>query len=119
MERDVALFPNDKIGDALWKIQQAGEDLEKVREMEFSVLFPSQTLALQFGQLLLENSQKLSCTPFQNNEALPWEITTYPEMVLNYENISAYQALLETSSASLQGQFDGFYCLSLSSIWPY
>lgn len=119
MDRDLALFPSDNIGDALWKIQQAGDDLEKVREIEFSVLFPSQTLALQFGQLLLENSQKLACTPFQNNEELPWEITAYPEMALSYDNISAYQTLLETSSAPLQGQFDGFYCLSLSSIWPF
>ncbi|MDX2367885.1 MAG: ribonuclease E inhibitor RraB [Colwellia sp.] len=119
MDRDLRFFPNDNTGDALWKIQQAGDDLEKIREIEFSVLFPSQALALQFGQLLLENNQKLSCTPFQDNEALPWEITAYPEMSLNYDDINAYQELLETSSAPLQGQFDGFYCLSLSAIWPF
>lgn len=111
MKRDLALFPNDTTGDTLWKMQQAGDDLEQTREVEFSVLFPSQTLALQFGQLLLENNQKLSFTPFQENDEFPWEITAYPEMPLNYENISAYQELLETSSAPLQGKFDGFYCL--------
>lgn len=111
MNRDLTLFPNDNIGDALWQMQQAGDDLEKITELEFSVLFPSQTLALQFGQLLLENNQKLSFTPFQDNEALPWEITAYPEMSPNYENISAYQELLETSSAPFQGKFDGFYCV--------
>jgi len=105
------LFPDDKIGDALWQMQQDGGDLEQLREVEFSVLFPSKELALQFGQLLLENNQKLSFTPFQDNEALPWEITAYPEMPLTYENITAYQELLESSSAPLQGQFDGFYCL--------
>jgi hypothetical protein len=110
MIRDLTLCPNDNIGDALWELQQAGNDLEQPREIEFSVLFPSQALALQFGQLLLENNQKLSFTPFQDNKALPWEITAYPEMELSYENISAYQALLETSSAPLQGKFDGFYC---------
>lgn len=111
MDRDLTLFPNDNTGDALWQMQQSGDELEKTREIEFSVLFPSQALALQFGQLLLENNQKLSCTPFQDNAALPWEVTAYPEMALNYENISAYQELLETSSQQLQGQFDGFYCL--------
>ncbi|HCH69823.1 MAG TPA: ribonuclease E inhibitor RraB [Colwellia sp.] len=111
MNRDLTLFPNDKTGDALWQMQQAGDDLENTREIEFSVLFPSKKLALQFGQLLLENNQKLSFTPFPDNEALPWEITAYPEMALNYENISAYQKLLETSSVPLQGKFDGFYCL--------
>jgi len=111
MERDLTLFPNDNIGDTLWKMQQAGDDFDTVREVEFSVLFPSQALALQFGQLLLENNQKLSFTPFPDNTAMPWEITAYPEMSLSYENISAYQELLETSSAASQGQFDGFYCL--------
>ncbi|WP_114326205.1 ribonuclease E inhibitor RraB [Candidatus Colwellia aromaticivorans] len=111
MDRDLTLFPNDNIGDALWQMQQAGDDLEKAREVEFSVLFPSQVLALQFGQLLLENNQKLSFTPFHDNEALLWEITAYPEMSLNYDNISAYQELLETTSVPLQGKFDGFYCL--------
>jgi hypothetical protein len=111
MDRDLTLFPNDTIGDTLWQMQQADDDLDKTREVEFSVLFPSQALALEFGQLLLENSQKLSCTPFQDNEELPWEITAYPEMSLNYQDISAYQELLETSSAPSQGKFDGFYCL--------
>ena len=110
MSRDLDLFPNDNIGDALWKMQQAGDDLEQPREVEFSVLFPSQALALQFGQLLLENNQKLSFTPFQESEEYPWEITAYPNMPLNHENISAYQTLLVTSSEPLKGKFDGFYC---------
>ena len=111
MSRDLSLFPDDNIGDALWQMQQDNCDLDQAREVEFSVLFPSQSLALQFGQLLLENNQKLSFTPFQDNEEYPWEITAYPHMPPNYENISAYQALLATSCEPLQGKFDGFYCL--------
>lgn len=111
MNRDLSFFPNDTIGDALWQMQQAGDNLDQIREVEFSVLFPSQALALQFGQLLLENNQKLSFTPFQDNDEYPWEITAYPDMPLNYESISAYIELLETSSSPLQGKFDGFYCL--------
>ena len=111
MNRDDKLYPKDAIGDFLWQQLRAGADLEVAIEIEFSVLFPSQELALQFGQRLLENNQKLSFTPFEGNEEYPWEITTYPEMPLNYENISAYQELLETSSASMHGLFDGFYCL--------
>ena len=115
MIRDLTLFPSDNIGDTLWQMQQAGDNLEQLREVEFSVLFPSQALALQFGQLLLENNQKLSFTSFQGNDEYPWEITAYPEMPLSYENICAYQDLLETSSDPLNGKFDGFYCLSLQS----
>lgn len=115
MSRDLTLYPNDPIGDFLWQIHQTGKELDEPKEVEFSVLFPTQALALQFGQLLLENNQKLSFTPFDGDEAYPWEITAYPEMPLNYENISAYQELLETSSEPLKGKSDGFYCLSLQT----
>jgi len=111
MSRDLILYPNDNTGEYLWQRQQAGDDLEQSREVEFSVLFPTQALALKFGQLLLENNQKLSFTPFQDNDEYPWEITAYPEMPLSYENISAYLELLKTSSEPLKGKFDGFYCL--------
>jgi hypothetical protein len=111
MERDLSLFPNDIAGDFLWQIQQSGDVLEQTKEVEFSVLFPSQVLALKFGQLLLENNQKLSFTPFQENEEYPWEITAYPEMPLNHENLIAYQALLEDSCEPFEGKFDGMYCL--------
>jgi hypothetical protein len=111
MDRNLTFFPANKTGDVLWEMQQAGGDLEQAREVEFSVLFPSEALALKFGQLLLENNQKLSCTPFQDNSALPWEVTAYPEMSLSYENVSTYQELLETTSEQFEGKFDGFYCL--------
>lgn len=118
MSRNLTLFPEDNIGDALWKMHEAGDDLSLLREIEFSVLFPKEELALKFGQLLLENNQKLSFCPFQSNDDYPWEITAYPEIVPNYENISAYQELLITSSEPLQGCFDGWYCLA-SSKMPY
>ena len=65
------MFPEDEIGNTLWQMQQKGDELLNEREVEFSVLFPSQELALKFGQLLLENNQKLSFTPYEANEELP------------------------------------------------
>ncbi|TMM46835.1 ribonuclease E inhibitor RraB [Colwellia ponticola] len=109
MTRDLTLFPEDDIGNTLWQMQEKGEDLLSEREIEFSILFSEQALALKFGQLLLENNQKISFTPSQARADLPWEITAYPQMPVSYENITSYQALLETSAEPLQGQFDGVY----------
>jgi len=109
MTRDLAIFPEDEIGNTLWQMQENGEDLISEREIEFSVLFPEQELALKFGQLLLENNQKLSFTPSEAHSDLPWEITAYPQMPVTHENIISYQELLESSSAPLKGQFDGVY----------
>ena len=112
MDRDLTLFPEDEIGNALWELQQNGNDLLNEREIEFSVLFPSQELALQFGQLLLENNQKLSFTPYEANPELPWEITAYPYMPASYESIIGYKALLVSTAAHLKGEFAGVYFIS-------
>ena len=109
MTRDLALYPEDEIGNTLWQMNESGEDLISEREIEFSILFPSQELALKFGQLLLENNQKLSFTPSEAHPDLPWEITAYPQMAATYEKITSYQELLESSAAPLEGQFDGVY----------
>lgn len=110
MTRDFTLFPEDDIGNALWQLQAQGTDLSAEHEVEFSVIFPTQEQALKFGHMLLENGQKLSFSPFQANPALPWEITAYPFMPLSYENIVAYQALLQEHCQAFGGQFDGWYC---------
>lgn len=112
MSRDLTIFPEDDIGNTLWQRQLNGDELLNEREIEFSVLFPSQALALQFGQLLLENNQKLSFTPYEANPELPWEITAYPYMSATYENITNYQALLATNAAPLSGEFAGVYFIS-------
>ena len=109
MTRDLALYQEDEIGNTLWQMQENGEDLVNEREIEFSVLFPEEEFALKFGQLLLENNQKLSFTPSEAHADLHWEITAYPQMAVTYENIISYQELLESSAAPLKGQFDGVY----------
>ncbi|TYK66384.1 ribonuclease E inhibitor RraB [Colwellia echini] len=109
MSRDLTLFPEDEIGDTLWQMQETGEDLAIEREIEFSVLFSSKDLALEFGQILLENNQKLSFTPFEGDELLTWEVTAYPFMLPSYENIVSYQELLVASGEPLQAQFNGVF----------
>ncbi|SEL67784.1 Regulator of ribonuclease activity B [Colwellia chukchiensis] len=114
MQRNEELFPHDNVGNALWEMLTAGDDLTKEREFEFSVIFSEQSQALKFGQLLLENNQKLSFCPYQGEEGFPWEITAYPFMAASYENIAAYQELLTTSAEPFAGKYDGWYCLDAS-----
>lgn len=110
MKRDLTLFPEDNVGNALWQMMNDGDDLNQEREIEFSVIFPSEDAALKFGQMLLENNQKLSFSPYDGNEEFPWEITAYPFVGASYENISSYQNLLISSAEPLGGQYDCFYC---------
>lgn len=114
MKRDLTLFPEDETGDSLWSMVLAGETLSKIKEVEFSVLFPHKDNAINFGRLLLENGQKVSFSPYQGDKSHPWEITAYPQMNLTYENVIAYRHLLVSSAEPLEGKYDGWYCISAS-----
>lgn len=109
MERDLTLFPENDIGEYLWNALNSGYDLTQAIEIEFTVIFKTQEQALKFGNLLLENNQKLSMCSFEENETHPWEITAYPVTNASYENIIAYKGLLVDGAASFEGVFDGFY----------
>lgn len=111
-QRDESFFPHDSDGDRLWVIAQQGYDLNEPAEVEFSMIFPTRVLALEFGHVLLENNQKLSFCQYHGDEEYPWEITAYPVMPLSYENLAAYQSLLETHGAEFQGKYDGWFCLA-------
>jgi len=113
MNRDLTLFPEDNVGNALWQMMIDGDDLNQAREIEFSVVFSTEEAALKFGKLLLENNQKLSFSPYEENADFPWEITAYPFVAASYENISSYQNLLISSAEPFGGQYDGFYCAAV------
>lgn len=112
-KRDFSLYPQDNIGDALWKMLDEGDDLKQAREIEFSVIFPNKVLALKFGHLLLENNQKLSFCSYDGDKEFPWEITAYPYIVANYESILAYQEFLISNASAFEGKYDGFYSLAV------
>jgi len=115
VERDKNYFPDNPLGNTVWQaVNKFGEEvINQQLEIEFSVLFPSEQQALKFGQLLLENGQKLSFSTYEANPAFPWEITAYPTMPFSVENIMAYQQLLEQHCTAFEGQYDGWYCPAL------
>lgn len=110
MVRDKSLFPDDANGDRLWRIFQINQDQLQEVEVEFSTILPTQELALEFGQFLLEKNQKLSFCQYHGDENNPWEITAYPTMDLTYENVANYQALLEGNVQTYKGHYDGWFC---------
>ena len=114
IERELTLFPEDETGNMLWQLLNEGVDLNQPVEIEFSMVFPTQQQALNFGHILLENNQKISFSPYDAHATHKWEITAYPPMSLTYQNILGYQQLLESHSEDYSGIFDGWYCASAS-----
>lgn len=58
MARDYSRSPDDDNGDVLWNMAQDGDSLIKRREINFSIIYPSEDAALEFAVHLLRNGQK-------------------------------------------------------------
>lgn len=110
MTRDNQQFPPNDNGDILWQMQQAGDKLDIPRDIEFTVAFVNEDEAIKFGEVLLANRQKILLSDVEGQR--PFEILVTVNMLPNYEDISGYQALLESHAAPLNGINDGWGCFS-------
>lgn len=104
-------FPDDENGDVLRQMAEQGDDLSVAREIDFSVIFPTEEAALQFAVLLLRNGQKVSFSEYEEDEERPWEVQAHPFMVPTHDNISGYESLLASEAESLGGLNDGWGCV--------
>lgn len=108
MNRDLSLFPDDENGDVLWNMQEDGDDLSIPREVDFSVIFPTEDAALKFAVLLLKDEQKVSFSKYDGNDELPWQVQAHPIMEPTHENITGYEAQLAEEAAKYGGRNDGW-----------
>jgi len=108
MKRDFTKFPDDDNGDVLWNMQRDGDNLAVAREIDFSVVFPTEDSALEFAVLLLRNDQKVSFSAYEESEEMPWQVQAHPTMEPTHENISGYEAQLAEDAARFGGQNDGW-----------
>ncbi len=112
MTRDPDLYPADENGDVLWQMVEEGDDLSLPREVDFSVLFPTEEAALAFAVHLLQNEQKVSMGPYEDDEEMPWQVQAHPFMLPTHGNISGFEALLGTDAAGHGGRNDGWGCMA-------
>ncbi len=108
MKRDFKQFPDDENGDVLWRMKQHGDNLSVAREVDFSVIFPTEEAALNFAVHLLKNEQKVSFSKYPENDEMPWQVQAHPFMVPTHEAISGYEAQLGEDAAKFDGRNDGW-----------
>ena len=110
MSRDYEHFPDDENGDVLWEMAEGGDDLSKAREVNCSVIFPTEEAALRFAVHLLRNDQKVSFSAYEEHDELPWQVEAHPVMVPSHENISGYEVELAQDAKQFGGRNDGWGC---------
>ncbi len=108
MKRDFEHFPDDENGDVLWRMKENGDNLSVEREIDFSVIFPTEDAALEFAVHLLKNDQKVSFSAYPEHDELPWQVQAHPFMAPTHEAITGYEAQLGKDAARLGGRNDGW-----------
>jgi nicotinamidase-related amidase len=111
-DRDYEAFPDDENGDILWNMALSGDNLDIPREVDFSVIFPTEEAAIKFALHLLRNDQKVSFASYEEHDELPWQVQAHPVMEPTHENISGYEAELARDATPLGGRNDGWGCFA-------
>jgi hypothetical protein len=105
-------FPEDANGDTLWRMQCAGDDLSKPREIEFFAVFPSEKLAIDFGCHLLRKKQKVQLLPPEDGAEKPaWTIKVCAVMSPIHANITRYENAVVADAKRFRGHGEGWGCL--------
>jgi hypothetical protein len=113
MERNHAQCPDDDNGDVLWRMLLAGDNLDTQREIDFSVIFPSEGSALKFAEHLLRNQQKVSFSSYEGNDELPWQVQVHSVMLPSHDTITKFEELLAADAEPLGGRNDGWGCFAM------
>lgn len=103
-------FPDDENGDVLRRMMQGGDDFTKPRDIDFSVVFPDDKAAKEFGDHFARRGFKVSVQKSDCKSDLPWDVTVTKFMLPTHAGITDFEEILEEEAARLGGQNDGWGC---------
>lgn len=112
MQRDPQQFPADENGDVLWQMALDGDDLTEIREIDFTLIFPDQSLAEQSALHLLRQEQKVSLYQEDEEGDLLWEVVVHITMPPDYAEIVEIETWLKQVALQFSGQYDGWGCMA-------
>jgi hypothetical protein len=105
-------IPNDLNGDVLRRMRSGGDSLTLSRDIDFSVIFPSEEAAITFCEAVDEPSLKLRYRLSEVDDDCPWGVTVTKDMIPDHAKIAAMEYWLAGHAEPLDGENDGWGCFS-------
>jgi hypothetical protein len=68
------IFPSDENGDALRRMHEAGDDLTRSRDIDFTVVFPTENVAEEFARHFRKLGYAASVEFAETVKELPWDV---------------------------------------------
>jgi len=94
----------------LQRMRANGKDLSQSRDINFSVILPDEGAANQFAYQIASDIHSLKVEKTSCVKELPWDVTVTKHMVPKNEDITEFEAFLETAAAMYGGRNDGWGC---------
>lgn len=107
----LAIFPNDATGDALRRLQKAGDDFRESRQVDFCFIFPARSQAIDFARVLDDKAIEV-CISYLERK-LMWEVIVKAHMIPSYQEITNRESFLTEKAASFDGRADGWGCIAI------
>lgn len=105
-------FPDDDNGDVLRRMQAGGDDLSCPRNIDFTVVFATETTARQFAKHFHEQGYQASVELTHTAESFPWDVVVVKTMIPTHTDIGGFENELQTVAKSLGGHNDGWGCFA-------
>jgi regulator of RNase E activity RraB len=106
-------IPDDATGDVLRGMLAGGDPLTSPRDINFSVVFPTERAAIAFCERVALEGFVLRYEKSDADELLPWDVTATNHMVPRYRDIVAVEDQLLSLAQLLGGDIDGWGCFSI------
>jgi hypothetical protein len=118
MKRDYTQFPKDDNAEVLWQLRCEGDSLTEPRELDFTVILPSEEAAIEFAVICLRSGFKVemeeSPEEERQDDGLNRNVTVYTHAVPTHLDITAEQSLGE-HAAPLGGRTSGWSSIFVPS----
>ena len=108
------IYPNDANGDALRRMEAQGDDLNRPRNIDFTVAFADARSAEQFAEHFRALGHEVSVEANETNQDFPWDVVVVQHMVPSYDAITSFENLLQSAAEGWGGHNDGWGCFSES-----
>jgi hypothetical protein len=113
MPRDLTKFPEDENGDVLWHMHSSGDDLSKIREVDFSVVFAGEQQALEFSAAVLLAGHKVQLRRYMDQpDGLTWDVTVSTHMAPTHMQVTEFEQFLADTASGYRGSNDGWGCFA-------
>ena len=96
-------------------MQAGGDDLDRPRDIEFTVVFPTAISAEQFADVFRAMGYRVSVEFTETSEGYPWDVIVAKQMLPSHAEIGSFEDLLQSVASPLDGHNDGWGCFRQTS----